>query len=301
METFIRLIRLARPHFLLGGILLYALGGGIAYYLGIPLNWEVFILGQAWVTLGQLGTLFLNEYFDGPADQDNPNRTLFTGGSGEIGPGKLPRAAALWGAVGSLAAVASLTVMLVQRANLSIVTVLYMTLIFLGAFFYSILPVRLEGSGYGELTTSILVAHLVPGFAFLLQTGDLHQLVLLATFPLVFIHLAMMLALSVPDFSHDMKHDKRTLIVRVGWQAGMRIHNLAILVGFFFLGLAVILGLPWQIGGWAFLVLPLGLLQIWTMNRIASGVKPHWGGLTLAAVVLFVSMAYLLTWSFWTR
>lgn len=301
METFIRLIRLARPHFLLGGILLYTLGGGIAYYLGIPINWEVFLLGQAWGTLLQLSTQFLNEYFDAPSDEDNANRTPFTGGSGEIGPGKLPRAAALWGATGSLVVVASLTVVLIQRADLNLAVVLYMALIFAGAFFYSVPPVRLEASGYGELTTSVLVAHLVPGFAFLLQTGEMHKLVLLATFPLVFIHLAMLLAFSLPDFFNDTKHGKRTLLVRVGWQAGMRMHNLLILGSFLFLGLSILLGLPWRIGAWAFLPLPLGLLQIWMMNRIAAGVKPNWTALTLSAVVLFVSMSYLLTWSFWTR
>jgi 1,4-dihydroxy-2-naphthoate octaprenyltransferase len=301
METIIRLIKLARPHFLLGGILLYALGGGIAYYLGVPINWEVFLLGQAWGTLLQLSAQFLNEYFDAPSDADNANRTPFTGGSGEIGPGKLPRAAALWGAAGALAVVASLTVILVQRADLNAAAVLYMLLLFLGAVFYAVPPVRLEASGYGELTTSILVAHLVPGFAYLLQSGEMHQLVLLATFPLVFIHMAMLLAFSLPDFFNDTKHGKRTLLVRAGWQAGMRIHNLMILGAFFFLGLSILMGLPWRIGAWAFLPLPLGLLQIWTMNRIALGAKPNWTALTLSAVVLFVSMSYLLAWSFWTR
>jgi 1,4-dihydroxy-2-naphthoate polyprenyltransferase len=301
MDTFIRLVRLARPHFLLGGILLFALGGGIAHYLGVPINWEVYILGQIWGTVLQLSAQFSNEYFDSPEDLENPNRTLFSGGSGELGPGKLPRAAALWGAVACLAVVASLTVMLLQRANLNIVTVLYMVLIFAAAFFYAVPPVRLESTGYGELTTSILVAYLVPGFAFLLQAGEMHKLIVLTAFPLVLMHMAMLIAFSLPDFYTDTKHEKRTLLVRVGWQMGMRLHNLLILGSFLLLGVAIVLGLPWKIGAWAFIPLPLGLLQIWQMNRIGAGLKPNWTALTLTAVVLFVAMAYLLTWSFWTR
>jgi 1,4-dihydroxy-2-naphthoate octaprenyltransferase len=302
METLSRMVRLARPHFLLGGILFYALGGGIAQYLGYSIRWDIYLLGQAWGTILQLAVLFLNEYFDAPDDLDNPNRTFLTGGSGQIGPGKLPRAAALWGAIGSLAALASLTVALVGQDVLAPVTVLYMVLIFLGAFFYSVPPVRLVSTGYGELTTSILVAHLVPGFAFLLQTGELNQVLMLATFPLVILHMAMLIAFSLPDFGNDTKHGKQTLLVRIGWQAGMRLHNLLLLGSFFFLALAMLISrVSSAIWIWAFLPLPLALLQIWQMNRIAIGVKPHWTALALTALAPTVSMTYLLAWSFWIR
>jgi 1,4-dihydroxy-2-naphthoate octaprenyltransferase len=86
LRTLILFIRLARPHFLIGGILLFALGGGIARYLGHSIDWGIYFLGQAWVTMMQLSTHFLNEFYNAPADADNQNRTLFTGGSGVIWP-----------------------------------------------------------------------------------------------------------------------------------------------------------------------------------------------------------------------
>lgn len=301
MDTFILLIRLARPHFLFGGIVLYGLGTGIAHYLGIVIDWNVFFLGLIWGLMVQLSTHFLNEYFDAPADMDNKNRTPFTGGSGTIGPGKLPRATAFWGAVTTLAVAASLTVLLIQVARPNLVTLLYMLLIFLAAFFYAVPPVRLEASGYGELTTSILVAHLVPGFAFLLHSGELHRLLAMSTFPLVLMSMAMLLAFELPDFANDFKHNKRTLMVRIGWQAGMRTHNLLIFTSFAMLALAAFLGLPVGIILPALLPLPLALLQIWNVNRIAAGAKPNWTSFTLTAVVLFFSTAYLLAVSFWIR
>jgi 1,4-dihydroxy-2-naphthoate octaprenyltransferase len=176
-----------------------------------------------------------------------------------------------------------------------------MLLIFLGAFFYAVPPVRLEASGYGELTTSILVANLVPAFALLLQTGELHRLLAMVTFPLTTLHLAMLLAFELPDYANDLKYGKRTLLVRLGWQLGMRLHNLLVLVSFLLLGIAIAQGLPLGIALPAFLVLPLGLLQIWNMNRIGAGGKPHWTSLTLAALVLFGLTSYMLAFSFWTR
>jgi 1,4-dihydroxy-2-naphthoate octaprenyltransferase len=301
MKTLWSLIRLSRPIFLLGGILLFSLGGGIADYLGITINWGVYLLGQAWVTTLQLAAQYLNEYFDAPIDNQNPNRTLFTGGSGVLGPDGLPRRVALMAAYGCLAVTASLTVLLLVTVRLSLPTILIMILACLGAIFYSVPPIRLSATGYGELTTSILVANLVPALAFLLQTGDLHRLLAMSTFPLTLLHMAMMVSFEFPDYSLDANFGKRTIIVRIGWQWGMTVNNLLILSAYLMLGLAVAFGLPLMIALPAFLTFPLGLLQIWQLRRIADGAKPNWTALTLNALVIFAVTAYLLAYSFWTR
>jgi 1,4-dihydroxy-2-naphthoate octaprenyltransferase len=294
-------IQLSRPFFLLGAILQYALGVGIARYLGATIDWSVYLLGQAWVTTLQLSAHYLNEYFDAPADANNPNRTFFSGGSGAIGPGKLTRNTALIAGLTTLTLTASLTVTMLQAVDLTPVIVFVMLLSFLGALFYSVPPVKLAYTGYGELTTSILVANMVPIFAFLLQVGQPHRLLVMSTFPLTALHLAMMLAFEFPDYATDLKYEKQTLLVRLGWRTGMTLHNLLILTSFVLLGLATLFGLPTFIALPAFLPLPLGLLQIWQMRRIAAGAKPNWSTLAFTAVVLFGSMAYLLAFDFWIR
>lgn len=300
-NPFILFVRLSRPVFLIGAVLIYALGVGIARYLGYTIDWGLYILGQAWVTSLQLATHYLNEYFDSPADARNTNRTFFSGGSGTLGEDGLPREVALWGGVVSLTAATSFTAMLMRADGFSPSLVIVMGLIFLGAFFYSVPPVRLVASGYGELTTSIVVAVLVPALAFLLQVGELHRLVAMTTTPLVFLHLAMMLAFELPDYAIDLKFDKLTLMVRLGWERGMTLHNLLILSAFVLLALALIFGLPTAVALPAFLILPLGLFQIWYMTRIAAGAKPHWNILGLMAVLLFGLTAYMLAFAFWTR
>jgi 1,4-dihydroxy-2-naphthoate octaprenyltransferase len=176
-----------------------------------------------------------------------------------------------------------------------------MALIFLGAIFYAVPSVRLVFQGYGELVVAILFANLLPAFAFLLQTGELHRLLAMSTFPLTALALAFSLAYELADYAMDIKRGRHTLMVRVGWQRGMVLHNSMILVAFFLLGLALTYGLPFGIGLPAFLPLPLGLLQIWQMRRISDGAKPNWRALRLTALAIFATTAYLLAFAFWTR
>jgi 1,4-dihydroxy-2-naphthoate octaprenyltransferase len=294
-------IKLSRPFFLVGAVLVYALGVGIARYLGVTIDWGLYLLGQAWVTTLQLATHYFNEYFDSPADAANANRTLFSGGSGALDEDGLPREIALWAGIASLTGATSFTMLLMRANSHNPALYIVMVLIFLGAFFYSIPPVRLVESGYGELTTSIVVASLVPAFAFILQSGELHRLVAMSTFPLITLHLAMMLAFELPDYAADLKFEKRTLMVRIGWERGVAFHNILILAAYLLIGLAMLFGFPLPVALPALLSLPLGLFQIWYINRIAAGAKPHWNLLGVLAVLVFGVTVYLLAFSFWTR
>ena len=170
-------LRLSRPLFLLGGVLNYFLGLGIAHYLGVPLDISVLLLGQAWVTSLQLATHYLNEYFDFPNDLFNHHRTPFTGGSGVLGSGEdqLNPRVALAAAAVTLGLAAVCTFALGRLGALNPLVVTIMGIAVLGTVFYSTPPLRLAASGYGELTTAILLATLVPAFGYALQTGDLHR------------------------------------------------------------------------------------------------------------------------------
>ena len=292
--------RLSHPLFVLGGILVYALGVGVADYLGTTINWSVYLFGQVWVIAMQLGAAYLYEYYEALISARDPFREPPPGGNGRIGPTRQP--IALLGAVAFfLSLTATLTAVMLTELSLATATLAVMSLIVLGAVAFSVPPVRLAFSGYGELVVAILFANLVPALAFLLQTGDLHRLLAMSTFPLTALSLALALAYELADYAADLKRGRRTLMVRLGWQRGMVLHNGMILGAFLLLGLALTFGLPLGIGLPAFLPLPLGLLQIWQMRRISDGAKPNWRALRLTAVVIFATTAYLLTLAFWTR
>ncbi len=292
-------IRLSRPQFLFGAAIFYALGAGIARYLGNDINFQLYWLGQIWVSLCQLSAQYLNEYFNAEADEKNTNRTMLTGGSGALGPGKLPRQVALYAAFTSLALLASTTVVLYAQANLAFLALVIMFFALMVSIFYSTPPIRLEASGYGELLVSVLVAFLTPTFAFLLQTGEWHRLVAMSSFPLTALHIAMLLAMALPDFANDIKYNKQTLLIRLGWQNGFLLHNILILSAFLFFSINRMLGYPWFATLAGLLAFPIGIFQIWQLRRISSGSKPNWNALTVGAVALLIVTTYLVTFSFW--
>ncbi len=296
-------IRLSRPFFLLAGVLFYALGVGIARYLGHSIDWSLYLVGQVWVSALQLSTHYLNEYFDIEGDAANKNRTLFTGGSGVLGEreGQLSAKVALLAAAAALTTVALSTYGLTRSAALSPSISILMVIAFLGAFFYSVPPIRLASSGFGELVASILLANLVPAFAFALQANEIHRLVAMSTFPLTALAMAAMLAFELPDYFSDLKFEKRTLLVRLGWQQGIWVHHLFIASAYLLLAIAFVYGLPAALALPPLLTLPLGLLQIWYLRRIEEGIKPNWSALTLNAVAIVSAYAYLITYAFWTR
>lgn len=290
------LIRILQLPFLLAGIICYILGGGIAHYLGSFVSWQVFWLGLVCVILLQLMMIFLKEYFDvvGAAPEseksssDDPDK-----------PVHLSRQQSLLVISTILIAGAVLSGLLFLYHLVNPNALVILAVSFGLAFFYASPPMKWVYSGYGELITAVLLANCFPAFAFLLQTGELHRLLAMTTFPLTPLYIAMALAQTLPTYARDMKRGYHNLILRIGWKEGMSIHNFLIFAGFLLLIIAILLGLPWPIAWPTLLVIPVGFYQIWQMYRISDGVKPHWRLLSITATATFGLMTYLLAFGFW--
>jgi 1,4-dihydroxy-2-naphthoate octaprenyltransferase len=297
------LIQLSRPLYILMAVLLYFLGIGIAHYLSGPINWNSFFLGLAWIVFILLGSQYLNEYFYPVIllDDPTPKHTPFSGGSGAMGAGRLPRQVAFWSGLACLTVTASLTFLLIQRLGMNAGVILIMGLIFAGEILYALPPFRLVSTGYGELIMSIIVVGLIPAFAYLMQGHDFHRLLIMVAFPLTTLHIGMLLAMEFPDYAADITQGKRPVIVRIGWQRGMLLHNILILGSYVILGIAFVFGLPLPVVWPVIIVLPIGLFQIWMMNRIADGAKPNWSLLELVAISTFGLTTYIFTFAFWTH
>ena len=301
MKSVVYFIRLSRPIFLLGAMLIYALGGGIALYTGVSIDWRAYLLGQLWALLLQLSVHYLNEFFNAEADTDNPNRTPFSGGSGVIGEGKLDRRTPFIAGIASLGFLASLSVLIIAQLQPEAVVYLIMLMSFVGALAYSVPPFSLESTGYGELVTSALVGFLLPAFAFALQAGEISPIILMTTLPLSVIHLAMMMAFEYPDYYSDLKSNKLTLLTRVGWQQGMTFHSYLLVAAYLILLVMPFFGLPWFVVLHGVFSLPLAAFQIWQIYRVRSGSKPNWFLFTFTAVSIFGTMCYFMTFAYWTQ
>ncbi len=232
--------RLSRPHFLLGGVLLHGLGAAFAQSFDL----RPFVIGQVMVTTTQLTAHYANEYGDREADRAIVNRTFFSGGSGAIPEGRIqPSIALRAGQVTSLIAAGSaiaLAAIGAPAAGLVVIPALTIS------WFYSVEPVRLLSTGWGEVATSVVVVVGVPLVGLLGQGGipTLRLWAILA--PLVAIHVGMMLMFSLPDLDSDRQVGKRVLAVRLGRTGALKLAGM--LWGIALLGLVPV---AWALRPWA--------------------------------------------------
>ena len=141
------------------------------------------------------------------------HRTLFSGGSGVLTGGLLPVSVAV------RAALVSTVIALVAAGLLAgrSVPAAVLGLAALGiSWSYSMPPLRLLDTGWGEVAASLVVAVIVPLIGGLAQGSVLTAPLWWSVVILFLVHMAMMLAFELPDLATDRAAGKRVLAVRIG-------------------------------------------------------------------------------------
>ncbi len=287
MRAVIAFIRLGRPLFLGGGLLLFALGAAIAAVNGHPIDLQRYVLGQLAVTALQLMTHYANDYFDYEADVANLTPTKWSGGSRVLSGGELPRKVALTAALVLAGLGLGLTVLVSRETGAWTAPTLVVMLVL--AWEYSAPPLRLCASGAGELDTAVVVTVLVPWLGFYVQAPDLAGLWMLglAIVPLALLQFAMLLAIEFPDAAGDAATGKRTLVVRLGASRAAQLYVGLTAAAYLWLPVGYALGLPGPIALAAAIPAPLAA---WRIARIAEHRDPAaLERLTFFAVVLLVA------------
>lgn len=277
VQWLFRFVKLSRPHFLLGGALMYGVGAVAA---GIS-DWRSYWLGQLAVSSAQLTAHYLNEYFDIDADRLTVRRTLFSGGSGVLATGQIAPHVAL------RAGLATSAITLVGAAAVSR-TSMPAALILGGAlavsWAYSAPPVRLLATGWGEIATTAVVAGAVPAVGSLMQGRPPSRRLWWEMAALGCVHLAMMLVFEVPDLDTDEAAGKTGLAVRLGLRRTVRVIGLA-------LGLGVVLT-PIAVGAGDFprvaLWVPAASIVPASATMVLLGTDSN--RMTATAVLTFVAM-----------
>jgi len=279
MQSLLAFIRLSRPHFLMGGVLMFALGAAAAGQFD-PVGYA---LGQAMVTAAQVTAHYVNEYADLEPDRAITHRTLFSGGSGVLVGGLLRPSVALraaWVSTGlAVCAALALAFSSLPAALLGLVAVLV-------SWSYSMPPLRLLGSGFGEVAASAVVAGIVPVIGALAQGGEVTAPLSWPIATLFLVHMAMMLAFELPDLDTDATIGKRVLAVRIG-RSRTQVLIVVLLASAGFLIVGRGLKAEWPAPEWAALLvgLPSATVMIVGMIRKRSGL------LTIAAVATLVLVA----------
>ncbi|HEY4438835.1 MAG TPA: prenyltransferase [Candidatus Elarobacter sp.] len=213
MRALLAFIRLSRPLFLFGGFAGVALGAAVAARTGHAVDLATYGWVQLLVTSFQLMVHYANDYFDCASDR-RAVPTPWSGGSGVLASGALPRrtalvAAVFWAAYGALVATRFALTGNAVAAELSFAILIL-------AWMYSAPPLRLAWRGLGELDTALVVAVLVPAVAYAAFARSLDARLFAAASPGFIAMLAMMLCVELPDAGWDYLSGKRTLVVRFG-------------------------------------------------------------------------------------
>ena len=225
-----------------------------------------YIVGQIAVTASQLTAHLVNEYADVEADRLVVNRTLFSGGSGVIVSGDIDRHAVMTAAIGSTAiSLAASIAVGISHPVAGVVAAATLAV----SWGYSMPPVRLLSTGWGELATSMVVVVAVPVIGAEIQ-GSTPTGLWWAMLALLPIHLAMMLAFELPDLESDREAGKRVVAVRLGLRATEALVVVLLLLGFGIAAGAAMAGDPAM--GWILLGTPMAAGAVAAMVRQRHGV-----------------------------
>ena len=147
----------------------------------------------------------------------------------------------------------------------------------------------------------LLFLILPPAFAFFLQSNDIHWMLSLTILPFIPVFIAYRLLTRLMSYPIDQKNDNQTFVIRIGWEKSMVFHNALMLLVYLIFALIAIFGFPWFLLWPVFLTLPIGLLEIWLMERTRRGEKPLWVAMTVATLSVYYFPMYLIGLAFWVR
>ncbi len=177
---------------------------------------------------------------------------------------------------------------------------LLVALLIAGAFYYFAEALKFL-KPFGLLIEVLVYVVIPPAIAYFLQSDDPHRLLTMVVVALVPSYLANRLLSMLKRFGRDQKYGVGTLVTLVGWENTMFFHNALILLTYLLYALVAVLGFPWFLIWPVFLTLPIGLTQIWLMERVKRGMKPLWRVMQVAAASVLFIPAYMLGFAFWIR
>lgn len=265
---------LSRPLILLGMVLVQGLGTAIAIGSGHRWDWGAFLWGYVALVFCAVSVNFVNEYADIETDRLT-TKTRYSGGSGVLPKGLVPRWVALAAGWASASAGIVIAALGVAAGALSWAALGVLALgTFLG-WMYSLPPLKLAWNGLCEAGNAFIGGMILPlyGYSVLARTADVW--VLWACLPYALLLFTTAMATSYPDRAADQRVGKRTLATWLDARALRRIYALASVLSFVALGvLAVRWLIPPQVLVTSFVALPAVVIgyraYTWEINPHAA-------------------------------
>jgi 1,4-dihydroxy-2-naphthoate octaprenyltransferase len=243
-------------------ILTWLLGIAIASGSGYNLEVNSVILSFITTIMVSASIHYTNEYADYETDALTV-RTPYSGGSGVLPSGLVPRSLALKAAWSSLFIGLFVQFFAILNEVHSWLALIVLLLGALGGWMYSLPPLRLGWRGWGEVVNAFLGSNLLPFYGFVTASGRFDCKVLLACLPVTLISFTNLLAVTWPDRSSDGSVGKMTLATRWTPKRLRMVYRIAIMASFISLILLEEWILPKEIIFSSLLALPL---LIWGAN-----------------------------------
>ncbi|MDW7728617.1 MAG: 1,4-dihydroxy-2-naphthoate octaprenyltransferase [Bacillota bacterium] len=229
--------QIADPKIWIASTIPMAVGGALAYAQSGSFNWYWFIIGLFAVYLLEIGKNAINEYVDYLSGVDRfvtpDKRTPFSGGKKTIIDGKLTLKENL--------VIGIVTISLGCLLGLYIVAAREFSVLWFGlagvffALFYSLPPFQFAYRGFGELAVGFTFGPLITIGTYLVQTGTISMLVVIASMPLGFIIANVLWINQFPDYEADLKGGKMNGVVRLGKKKGVSVYALLFGLAYLFL------------------------------------------------------------------
>lgn len=222
MDKWLRAIGFYRG-FLLTSFMPVCLGTLLAWHEGVRLSWPLAVGAMVAVWLFHAGTNLLNDYYDhlSGADDDNPVKTPFSGGTLVIQEGLLSAEQVRFAGYLSFALGG------VAFAALSLFVGWWLWALavfgFVSGWGYTARPVWLAYRGWGELMIGLNFGPALVLTAYFVQTGELSSTALCAGLVMGFWTAAIITINELPDFEADRRAGKRNLVVRWGRRFGLKV------------------------------------------------------------------------------
>lgn len=220
MNKFLLWVRALRAPFFQAAAIPVIVGTSIAFYQGKFSSLFLFILALiANVSLNAAVNL-INDYYDQPTDDLNPQPTPFSGGSRIIQEKLLPPKTFLKGAIVAYLISLTIGIYLIYRTG---PTLFYIVLLgFILNYSYTAPPLRLGYRGLGELVVFFCLGPLSVLGAYYVQARVLSWGAFFASLPVGLLVGGILYINEFPDYVPDKTAGKNHLIVLLGQEKASR-------------------------------------------------------------------------------
>ena len=154
---------------------------------------------------------------------------------------------------------------------------------------------------YRWMTDGIIISPVLLFWGASLAKLDSTPILFFLSLPLLFFYLASQTCLQFETYGEDLKKGQQALLVSIGWERGMTLHHILVALGYLGLGFYLYMSGAWAIAWPVLMMMSVSLLEVWQLQRIASGMRPNWGLLKATAITQYLGIVYILLFAFLTH